>query len=212
MLDIEIFSPRKYDFFIFFGNQIDQLIINCNVLFLGNMRQTTEYSSGNIHKISLFYIYTVARLLIDQCRFTKCGFRQTWVIKFAFPIVSTNKKAYKRSEKKRSKSLTLSKSNKVRFITFLCILFMRFLKKSRLKKRKVKSSLDRSRSRSCSIPFSKWSKVWNRLRVKDQSIHGWKPPTHGRTLCRAIESRCCAVHHCMIKVTHNFMDVKMLRL
>lgn len=93
----EIFSPREYDFFfinIFFENQIDQLIINCNVLLLDNM---IEYSSGNIHenihKISLFYIYIIARLLIDQCRFTKRGFRQTWVIKFASPIAPTNKKA-----------------------------------------------------------------------------------------------------------------------
>lgn len=87
------------------------------------MTQTTEYSSGNIHKISLFYIYTVARLLIDQCRFTKRGFRQTWVIKFAFPIASTNKKAYKRGKKNGANPL--HSLNQIRYV--LLLFFASFL-------------------------------------------------------------------------------------
>ncbi|EFN62259.1 hypothetical protein EAG_12422 [Camponotus floridanus] len=53
------------------------------------------------------------RLLIDHCRFTKCGFRQTWVIKFAFPIASTNKKACKRS-KKNNGANSLHSLNQIR--------------------------------------------------------------------------------------------------
>lgn len=158
-----------------------------------------------MYKISLFYIYTVARLLIDQCRFCETQL-SAWVIRFASPQsrIRKHRNIIKRKLKQFLHSLNQIK-NVLLLLSLRCYVWL--LKKSPLKSEKLKNSLGSTRDREAAThSVSKWSKVRNRLRVKDQSIRGWKPPTQDTVAERQSRDGSTYSNITVSKVIHNFMD------
>lgn len=207
---------------IFFENQIDQSIINCNVFFLDNTRRQSIplgiYTRINIYTIFLFYIYTVAR----HSSSIKIG---CFLRNPAFGRLGSSSLLQWRQRIRKHRNVvkkTLHSLNQIKNVLLLLVAF--FTCDSwkgphwKAKSEKLFGSLT---IEELQHSVSKWSKVRNRLRVKDQSIRGWKPPTRGRTPCRAHRTcmqsnriaTCCALvqyvsHRCTIKVIHNFMGAK----